>query len=443
MYTTNIPNIILPTQALEVLEGIEQEMGRPILLHSVRPVASRRRARILLNDAWMMAQNFEGNEPITDEVKANAIFVVFGATETGGNFTYIPAWPNEAFIEGQLPPYDRDFSGGEYVRVLDEAPEAYGISEMPNFADLHKNLACFSFRYSRTTWLPEVRDNLDWEKIIGVPVRSVAAPDFTERATERRHERDELAFAQYMTQTRGRALANARQRLSAAEREITAYTESLANRMSQARDLSLEIVGIEARLAGQSSEDEWRKRWSSIVGHPRVLEVRLNNGSLIVTTDDLFLVHPRSGETRWLGRFDLTVSAISGQVTIKNLDNPKAGRDHPHVEQHLPCWGSAASMISTIMSQGELYALIDMCIVFLETFNINDDWGAYAAYWFDVADETPTRLNPQEQPVLAPGDSGETNGVITVGVEPATTHDTTDADAGYVENELVLDEVLS
>lgn len=417
MYTnTSTPTRTLPQQALDVLTSIEEELGRSILLIGTRPVGSRRRARILIPDAW---HNVDGRlpEPVPQETKDNAIVVVIGATESGGQFTYKERFTRGDFVENtDFNVVGRYFTPGEYVMVNDEAPEAYSLEGWRNYADLHENLACFGFGYS-TNWDRDMVAALDWGKIIGDPVRIVGAADFAEEMAASRRARDEQAFAAYMMSNRSTALTQARARLTSAEQYITQYTDELARQMTVARTTGLEITGIEARLAGQEDEGAWRQKWGAIVNHAKATEVRLVDGLMTITTQDLFMTHPRNGETRWLGRFDITINPNSGTVRLTNLDNPKGGRDHPHVPQSSPCWGNAASMVSTLMSQGELYALLDLCIMFLETFNLADDWGAYAAYWFDVDDETPSRLRPTadgEQPVVVADGNEPTTGNETI-----------------------------
>lgn len=400
MYTnTSTPTRTLPQQALDVLTGIEEETGRPILLVNTRLVGSRRRAEILIPDAWRRAEQAVG-ETISQEIKDNAVVLIMGATEAGGGFHYMDQFPNEAFIEGtDFNTTPRYFPSGEYVRINDDAPEPLSIGTWHNYCEVRENLVCVGTTYS-TNWDANMVAALDWAKIVGDPVRMVADPAFAETVNERRRARDEAAFGSYMMTNRNSALTQARQRLDQTERYLTDYTNAMAEQMATARRVSLEIAGIEARLAGEDDEAAWRQKWNAIINHARVTEVRLLNGQLAITTEDLFMTHPRSGERRWLGRFDITINPANGGVRLHNLDNAKGGRDHPHVPQQSPCWGNAASMVSTLMSQGELYALLDLCIMFLETFNLNDDWGAYAAYWFDVPDETPTRIGGQvEQPV--------------------------------------------
>jgi hypothetical protein len=144
------------------------------------------------------------------------------------------------------------------------------------------------------------------------------------------------------------------------------------------------------------------------------------------------MTHPETGETRWLGRFRAEINVSSNEVRLHNLDNPRNGRDHPHVSGGVPCFGGHHDAFSQLIAEGRWYVFLELAFQYLESFNAEDDWGQYAAYWFDVPDRTPgsSETEPDERPILA---YDEDDSPIRDGDRVAFTDENGDHAVGVVE----------
>jgi hypothetical protein len=138
--------------------------------------------------------------------------------------------------------------------------------------------------------------------------------------------------------------------------------------------------------------------WESLRSHPRLAGAMVrpstadpeNEQSLFLTTTaDLRLHRSDTGESRWLGAFEIELTFATGEIKMRNLDTRRGGRDHPHIVDQHPCFGQHADTFAQLMSTGDLFVLYELLIQYIETLNLEDEWGRYGAYWFEVEDEQP------------------------------------------------------
>jgi hypothetical protein len=137
--------------------------------------------------------------------------------------------------------------------------------------------------------------------------------------------------------------------------------------------------------------------WEQLQSHPRLHEaaVRVSSNDLeqqslfLVTTHDLRLYRSDTNESRWLGAFEIELTFMTGAIKMRNLDTRRGGRDHPHVVDQTPCFGAHSHAFAQLMSKGDLVVLYELLIQYIETLNLEDEWGRYGAYWFEVDDEWP------------------------------------------------------
>lgn len=138
--------------------------------------------------------------------------------------------------------------------------------------------------------------------------------------------------------------------------------------------------------------------WEQLRSHPRLHEAAVRGSSsedpeqqslFLVTTHDLRLYRSDTGESRWLGAFEIELAFMTGVIKMRNLDTRRGGRDHPHVVDQTPCFGEHSHAFAQLMSKGDLIVLYELLIQYIETLNLEDEWGRYGAYWFEVDDEWP------------------------------------------------------
>lgn len=198
-------------------------------------------------------------------------------------------------------------------------------------------------------------------------------------------------FEKFVTQANERLLTDVRSRVSQTERQAANAQTQLATSLAALSTLKKEadaLAGTESR-----SQEDWLVMWKDLEAHPRIAAIDFIGNKLVIVTDDVDIEHMRTGEKRWLGRFKITHDLRSMMITFENLDNPRGGRPHPHVDSDgNACFGQLASTVAKIFKDGDLLLLFEHELVYLESFNEDDDYGRYAAYWFDVPDARPVRV---------------------------------------------------
>lgn len=137
--------------------------------------------------------------------------------------------------------------------------------------------------------------------------------------------------------------------------------------------------------------------WEQLRSHPRLAgaEIRVSTSDhglqslFLLSTDDLRLYRSDTGESRWLGAFEVELTIANGTIKMRNLNTRRGGRDHPHVVDQHPCFGGHYDAFAQLMSNGDLFVLYELLIQYIETLNLEDEYGRYGAYWFEVEDEQP------------------------------------------------------
>jgi len=186
---------------------------------------------------------------------------------------------------------------------------------------------------------------------------------------------------------RGRIDRNLRQ-IEEWRQEITRELASLRIEQ-QMLDIALETQGD--RTYAEHLAAEWRQ----LKEHPRLIGAEVREATdnpelqslILITTDDLRLHRSDTGESRWLGTFEIELTLATGSIKLRNLNTRRGGRDHPHVVDQRPCFGGHSDAFAQVMSNGDLFVLYELLIQYIETLNLEDEYGRYGAYWFEVDDE--------------------------------------------------------
>lgn len=211
-------------------------------------------------------------------------------------------------------------------------------------------------------------------------------PEFASSAEMRRREAEQAALERYVRSTMNAQLMTQRNEIDGLSRNITDYQRNIA---TWAMELREKQQLLDAMLLVQQNDgaEQALREWQLLGAHPRAQSLRFTEGELIITTTpDLRLTRP-DGESRWLGAFEITIKLDGLEIHLANLNTKRGGRDHPHVVNGRPCFGGHDNQLYELLGRGELYTVFELILQYLETLNINDEYGRYGAFWFDVEDE--------------------------------------------------------
>jgi len=192
-----------------------------------------------------------------------------------------------------------------------------------------------------------------------------------------------------------------RTQINAFDEQIAQWAQRITDNRMRAREEDQRLqVALEA-AKDRSYADHLVEEWTQLRKHPRLVSAEFNDeGSVLTltTTDDIRLHREDSDETRWLGTFRIELNLANGAIKLHNLNTRRGGRDHPHVVNGSPCFGSDEAVFSELMSAGSLFLLYEMLLQYLEKLNLADSYGAFGAYWFDREDVRPEGAPAPEPP---------------------------------------------
>lgn len=240
------------------------------------------------------------------------------------------------------------------------------------------------------SWVAYADDEM-LEAVVDEPIRRCIDPDFIaqyEAGAAARQREAVDAFAKSLYDSK---LDQVRDQIRAHQRQIIQYGDALA---TQYCNLRSEQENLDALLLVRQNNgaETLLREWDQLANHARVARAEFRSDTIVLTTtDDIEMENPVTGDTRWLGRFRIEINPSTLRVMIYNETTPRGSRDHPHVLDHRPCFGGHEHAFSELLSKGELYTLFELLLGYLETFNPDDEYGRYGAYWFDAPDARPTR----------------------------------------------------
>jgi hypothetical protein len=266
--------------------------------------------------------------------------------------------------------------------------DGYELVELARdlFAQVGPSVIYYPFSLNTHTFSHEGYGVIDCDKVFGQLVEKAMDPALIEGMAERACEAEARRWSDWCTGARNRALTQLRSTIESREKAAAEYQQTLAQVFTQLRDLGAQASAIEAAIT--MSADDWQRLWDKLKEHPRITKLEFNRfNNIVITTDMITMQHPRHGD-RTLGRFEITLGVSEDMdIVFKNLDYPRNGRHHPHITSDgNACWGDVGATIAKYMGELQLVGLVEMLFAFLESFNEDDDWGRFAALWYDVPD---------------------------------------------------------
>lgn len=213
-------------------------------------------------------------------------------------------------------------------------------------------------------------------------------------------ERTERQIAEWSENVYSSRIAETRVLIDSAMITVASHRDAIAREFRSLRNNQHLLDGL---LASADTSIHAREQFELLEEHPRVDSVQFNNGAFIVTThEDLRMTRTDTGESRWLGAFKMNIPIAGDGINLTNLNTRRGGRNHPHVSgDGTPCFGGHTDSMYELLGRGEIYVVVDLLIQYLESVNMRDSWGSYAALWFEIEDERPLESADQAEEVAA------------------------------------------
>lgn len=360
----------LPSEITDYLDSLSDELGRPIR------VLEGNYQQIAVPGDWTQEQ-VDAVGVNAEECAASGVTIYNWASASQHRTIHWEQLPSELYSDG----LNRDLR----VREVMVPHEDLALGDIRTFGTDQFALCEVG---DRTVWflttlgyIPSPEElNLD------IVLRESINLSLDERRAEemerRRAEQNRNSFIHMMTEEVSNVrLERRREELRRNETQLRSYETEMAQTMRQLVVARRELEIAEA-TASKSREDLIRE-WDQIEANVQVNNITFAGGSIRVHTKNLDLHNPNSGDTVPLGRFEIVIDTSGSSISLNNQTGRRQNRDHPHVDQGNPCWGGHSSEVLGLLAEFEIGALIEVILSYLETYNPDDDWGRYAAWWFD------------------------------------------------------------
>lgn len=172
--------------------------------------------------------------------------------------------------------------------------------------------------------------------------------------------------------------------------ELTASEEKLTELMTRARDNERTLT-----RADMSAEEQLGREFDSILAVRKVRDVRVTATEMIVETDTIYCIDPRSGFEHEIGRFRFHLQ-FDGGVRFWNTSHQIRGysgnvMNAPHVNSEgRPCLGNIRDLMPQLIQDRQFASAVQIAIAFLESVNVDDAWGRGINSW-PIHNRTPRR----------------------------------------------------
>lgn len=176
-------------------------------------------------------------------------------------------------------------------------------------------------------------------------------------------------------------------------RQYEAYINDYKNKIKQNYDNLIRTrnqIEVDEGNLGKMGNEIF-KQLDLIINHPKVDDLHIKDGVFTVFIPNVY-AYDKHNRRYYIGNCRVQIKMENTEVKFFG-DNPRTSywtsRDpHPHVNGNSggACLGNVASTIAELCSRNEIYALVMICIDFLENVNIDDPAGRRVSNW-DMVDE--------------------------------------------------------
>lgn len=152
--------------------------------------------------------------------------------------------------------------------------------------------------------------------------------------------------------------------------------QELSSALKQAVNADLEMYRLE-----HSGAEELGREFDELCRVYKVRSVEVKQKSIVIMTDMLYCVDPRSGIRHEIGEFKITIPMdYSHDVTWLNQTRTikMEGRTMhaPHVSSHgKACYGNTQDLFPMLIKKREYASAVQLAIAFVESVNTSDAWG--------------------------------------------------------------------
>jgi hypothetical protein len=132
--------------------------------------------------------------------------------------------------------------------------------------------------------------------------------------------------------------------------------------------------------------EEIGREFDELTQLANVVGVKVEGDKIVVSTDVLYCVHPKTHVRYEIGAFDIHIDISRSIVQWVNKTRKVAGgsgqMNAPHVDPHgNACLGNTKDLFPQLIHKREFASVVQLAIAFVEAVNVDDNWGAYIVNW--------------------------------------------------------------
>lgn len=250
--------------------------------------------------------------------------------------------------------------------------ETYEINILFNLLGEYEETALniFTFimsEFERLVWLPKTYEN-SWKYTQNKKALTDKFTHVIKRSKESQLREDKRNVERWEVQ------------IDDYRRQIKNLSDNLIQKRKQILVLEENINDVSTSLI---------KDLDLIIAHEKVEDLQIKDGLFIINTKPLY-IYSDKGKRYYGGKYRIELNPENSDVNFFG-DNPRksywsSNDPHPHVSGSSghACLGNVSSTIAELCSQMQIYALVMVCIDFLESANTGDVAGKNVVNWDEV-----------------------------------------------------------
>ncbi len=182
---------------------------------------------------------------------------------------------------------------------------------------------------------------------------------------------------------------------------VNNYKSCLDKAMEYAKsmyDLKIQLDAFSIDAFIEKEKIRIKEMYRQILDIPHVLSIDVNDKCIIINTKNIYAIDSRTGKFHDIGTFQIKVGLMSPSYDVSNtvrIFNTKhkvnafdENMQAPHVfgDGHI-CHGNLAHQIANAYAKKDLFAVIQLLIIFLQEANVDDPAGKYINKWPEVLED--------------------------------------------------------
>ncbi|HEY9786786.1 MAG TPA: hypothetical protein V6D17_15395 [Candidatus Obscuribacterales bacterium] len=168
--------------------------------------------------------------------------------------------------------------------------------------------------------------------------------------------------------------------------DAAASQNTLRELLKSARREEFNLLRLQA-----APGEELGREFDELLKNKNVTGVTVTNDTIVVTTRTIYCVHPKTKVKYDIGAFEIHIGISSGSVkwfnTTRKVNGGNGAMNAPHVDgKGNACFGNTKDLFPMLISKREFASVVELAIAFVESVNLDDNWGLYITNWPVAAD---------------------------------------------------------